>query len=360
MTLRRYLTRLFGGRALATLLALAALLLLLDLLDRSTDVLARGGGVADIARYAALRLPTLVGHAVPLAVLVGAVLALGSLAARSEIAALRATGIGAWRLFGALLPACALAAATQLALLLGAAPRTERALADWWASRGAVSADTPVAGSQRLWFRNGGEIVAVDAVSPDGARLEGVLVVRREADAARIAARLEARRAEHGGAAGWTLREVSVVRPAQARAETVDGMAWPDGPSPGAMRDLARPTEAQSPDRLLAGARGEGAVARGAAYYRTRAHAAVAMLATPFVMLLLAMPAAFALPRGSGSGGAARPAAVGVALGLGFLAAAGLLGALGEASLLPPVLAAWTAPLLFAALGIALLQREEG
>ena len=267
MTLRRYLTRLFGGRALGALLALTALLQLLDLLDRSSEVLARGGGVLDVLHYAALRSPTLLGHAVPLAVLVGGLLAFWRLAATSEMAALRAAGVGAWRVLGALLPACALAAAAQGALLLGVAPRTERALADWWDARAATSADTPLAVPRRLWFRNGAEIVAVDAVSLDGGRLEGVLVVRRERDGT-IAARIEARGAAHDAARGWVLREARVVRPGQAQVEPVAELAWPDGPGPEAMRDLARPTEAQPLDRLLAGARGEGAVSRGARLFR--------------------------------------------------------------------------------------------
>ncbi len=358
MTLRRYLTRLFAGRALGALLALAALLQLLDLLDRAGEVLARGGGVADVARHAALRLPTLLGHAVPLAVLVGAALVFLRLAATSEMAALRAAGVGAWRVLGALAPACALAAVTQCALLLVVAPRTERALADWWAGRDAASASEPVALPRRLWLRNGSDVVAVDAASLDGTRLEGVLVVRRGAEG-QVSARIEARRAEHDAAAGgWTLRGASVVRPAQARAEAAATLAWPDGPAPAAVRDLARPTEAQAPGRLLAGLRGEGAAARGAAFYETRAHSAAAMLATPFVMALLAAPAAFGLPRRGGGG--TRRAAVGVALGLGYLVAAGLLGALGEAGAVPPALAAWTAPLVFAAAGALLLQREEG
>ena len=357
MTLRRYLTRLFLGRALGALLALAGLLQLLDLLDRASEVLARGG-LLDVLRYAALRLPTLLGQAVPLAVLVGAALAFLRLSATSEMAALRAAGVGGWRVFGALLPASALAAAVQGALLFAVAPRTERALADWWDGRGAAAtAGEPIAVPQRLWLRNGGDVVAVDAVSLDGRRLEGVLVVRRDEEG-RVAARIEARRAEHDAAAGWTLRDVSVVRPARPRAEAAAELAWLDGPPPAAMRGLARPTEAQPLDRLLAGSRGEGAAARGAAFYETRLQSAAAMLATPFIMLLLAVPAAFGLPRQGG--GAARRAAVGLALGLGYLLAAGLSEALGEASLLPPALAAWAAPFVFAVAGFLLLQREEG
>ena len=239
MTLRRYLTRLFGGRALGALLALAGLFQLLDLLDKASEVLARGG-VPDLLRYAALRAPTLLGQAVPLAVLVGAALAFLRLSATSEMAALRAAGVGAWRVVGALLPACALAAAAQAVLLLVVAPRTERALADWWDGRGAAAAE-PIAVPHRLWLRNGGDIVAVDAVSLDGERLDGVLVIRRGAEG-QVSTRIEARRAEHGAAAGWVLREVSVVRPARARAEAVAELAWPDGPAPATMRNLARPT----------------------------------------------------------------------------------------------------------------------
>lgn len=358
MILRRYLTRLFLGRALGALLALAGLLQLLDLLDTASQVLARGG-VPDVLRYAALRSPTLIGQAVPLAVLLGAALAFLRLSATSEMAALRAAGVGAWRVLAALAPACALAAAVHSALLLAVAPRSERALADWWDGLGAAAgaAAEPVAVPHRLWFRIGSDIVAADAVSLDGERLAGVLVIRREGDG-RATERIEARRAEHSAAAGWVLREVSVVRPAGARAEALAELDWPEGPPPATLRALARPTEAQPLGRLLAGARGEGAASRGGAFYAARAHSAAAMLATPFVMLLLAAPAAFGLPRQGG--GAARRAAVGLALGLGYLMAAGLLGALGETGALPPALAAWTAPLIFTAVGVRLLQREEG
>lgn len=357
MTLRRYLTRLFAARAFGALAALAALLQLLDLLDKAGEVLADGGGAADVARYAALRLPTLLGHAVPVAVLVGAVLTFLRLAATSEMAALRAAGVGGWRVLGALAPACALAAAAQLALLLAVAPKTERALADWWAGRDSPAAGEAAALPRRLWLRNGGDIVAADAVSLDGSRLGGVLIVRRDEEGG-VAARIEARGAEHGGSApGWVLRDASVVRPGRPRAEAVASLPWPDGPPPAAVRELARPTEALPPDRLLAGLRGEGAVSRGPAFYATRAQSAASSPAVPFLMALLALPAAFGVPR---RGGGWKRAAVGLALGLGYLAAAGLLGALGEAGALPPVLAAWAPPFLFAAAGVLLLQREEG
>jgi hypothetical protein len=68
-----------------------------------------------------------------------------------------------------------------------------------------------------------------------------------------------------------------------------------------------------------------------------------------------AVPAAFGPPRQRAAG--ARWAAVGLALGPGYLVAAGPPGAAG---VLPPVLVAWRAPFLFAIAGVLHLQREEG
>ena len=351
MIVARYLTRIFLGRSLVVLLGLAALLQILDLLDRASDVLGRGG-VVDIGRYALLRLPSTLGRLVPLAVLVGAILAFRRLAATLEMTALRASGLGAWRIMASLAPACALAAAVQLALLAGVAPRTERALADWWDRR--EPAERPIALAQRLWLHSGPDIVAADAVSRDGRAMEGVLLVRRDPQG-RALLRVEAPRAAYG-AAGWRLEDVRLVRPGEDRVAEMPAFFWPGGPAPEAMRDLARPTEAQSIERLLAARRGEGAVTRGPAFYATRLQALGAMAVAPFVMLLLAMPSAYGLPR---QGGGLRRAAIGLVLGLGYLVVAGLVNAIGEAGGLAPVTAAWITPLGFAVAGLLCLWREE-
>jgi lipopolysaccharide export system permease protein len=48
-----------------------------------------------------------------------------------------------------------------------------------------------------------------------------------------------------------------------------------------------------------------------------------------------------------------------LALGLGFLLSGGLLGALGEAGLLPASLAVWSVPLVFATIGAMLLMHYD-
>ncbi|WP_043361245.1 LptF/LptG family permease [Belnapia sp. F-4-1] len=352
MILPRYLSRIFLGLTAAVLLGLVALLQLLDLLDKASELLQRGG-LTDVGRYALLRLPTMLGQLVSLAVLVGAILTFRRLAGTLEITALRTLGLGAWRILGAVLPACVLAVALQAALLLAIAPRTERTLADWWDGRGAAEGQ-PMALAQRLWLRNGTEIVSVESASLDGRSLAGILLVRRDAEGQALE-RIDARRAIHGPE-GWRLLQLRLVRPGESRPQVLAELAWAEGPSPEAIRDLARPTAAQPLDRLLAGQRGEGAVTRGPAFYATRLQAVAATMIAPFVMVLLAAPSAFGLPRQADG---YRRGGIGLALGLGYLVVNGLLNAMGEAGGLEPHLAAWTAPLAFALVGLLRLWHEE-
>ncbi len=74
-------------------------------------------------------------------------------------------------------------------------------------------------------------------------------------------------------------------------------------------------------------------------------------------MLLLSAPAALSSLR---SDQGMRLFLFGLASGLLFLVADGLLAALGETSALPPVLAAWAAPVAFTALAVTVLLSAEG
>ena len=352
MTLLRYLSRLFLARFALAFAGLVALLQLLDLLDRASTVLSKGT-VADLVHYAGMRLPTVAAGVLPLAALVASLLLCTRLAGTLEAAALRAAGVGTRGMLARLLPACLVLAALQGALTVYAAPRAERALADWWAARGGEP-DPAARATRRLWLRAGTDVVAVERVAPGGARLEGVMLVRRD-PAGHALARVDARAAEWTSG-GWVLRDATLVHAGGDRAEHAASLPWPGGPSPENMAALTRPPEALAPLTLLAALRGEWAVQRGPAWVRTRLHAAAARPVAPLVMLLLALPAVLVVPRG---GGSPATAALGFVLGVLYLFTGGLLGALGEAGLLPPALAAWAAPVGFAAAGAVRLVRAE-
>jgi lipopolysaccharide export system permease protein len=101
---------------------------------------------------------------------------------------------------------------------------------------------------------------------------------------------------------------------------------------------------------------GERPSSQPLAYYQTALYRSFVTPLTPFVMLLLALPAARALPRqGDGSGALLLV----LCLGLGFLLCEGFMAALGTSGRVSPVLAATAAPLLFSALGLFQLSRAE-
>jgi lipopolysaccharide export system permease protein len=77
----------------------------------------------------------------------------------------------------------------------------------------------------------------------------------------------------------------------------------------------------------------------------------------PFIMLLLALPAARGLPRRSDGSGALLLA---LGLGLAFLLCDGFMSALGTTGRVPAAVAALTAPLLFSAVGLLQLHYSEG
>lgn len=358
--LRRYLSGLFVARLLGSLLGLVSILQLLNLLDRAGAIIERGG-LAGIGRYTALRLPSLVAEMIPLAVLIGAVLTFLRLSGSLEMVAMRASGLSLLQVLRALAPVCLLVSATQFALRTEVAPRTERALAEWW-FRTAPSSEGNVAPTPggdpapaRLWLRSRGDLAAVDRVSSDGTRLEGITVVQRSAGS--LVARLDARSAQYQDGR-WTLHDVRIARPGENAAETRPALDWPHGPAPANMVELARPVEAMTLGRLIDTLRGDWVGARGPAFYRTQLQGVLAATLDPVLMVLLAAPVLLAPPR---SGGGGLPAAASLALGLGYLVLAGLLGALGNAGTLPPAAAGWASAALFAAIGCArVLQADDG
>jgi len=347
--LRSYLSKLFLSRLLASLFGLAAILQLLDLLDRTGAILTRGG-VAAIGLYIALRLPTLLAEMMPLAALLGALLTFMRLAGGLETTAMRAAGLGLWRVLWTLMPACLLVSALQFVLQTEVAPRTERGFADWWAAT--EPADTPA--PDRVWLRSHGDVAAIDLVSRNGTRLDGLMIVQRMASGA-LSARLDAHSANYRDGR-WTLHDVRIDRPDRDGTEARADLEWPHGPPPANMVELARPADSQTLGRLSATLRGHWIGAHGAAYYRTQLQSLIVGLLDPFLMVLLAMPLLLALPR---SGVSSLEMMKVLTLGLGMMAAAGLLQALGNAGTLPPVIAAWTATLVFGATGAVRLQQAE-
>lgn len=350
MTLALYLARMFLPRALGSLAVLAGLLQLVDLMDRSDEILERGLGAAGLARYAIYRLPLVVAPVIPIAALLGALFTFNALAGRSEIQAMRAAGLPVARLVAWLLaPALGLGLA-QLVLADQFAPPADAALARWWEATAPPGGPPP----GPLWLLDGADVVGIGLVAEAGNRLEGVTVYARDS-AGRLLEVVQAARAERR-AGGWEMVD-GRVEPAEGEANAFATRPWPTRLTPENLAQLERPQAVLGLGRLRQVLAGSWVGAEPPSAYATRIIRFYALpLAAP-LMILLATPVARGTRRG---GGGLAGMALGLAAGLSYLVLDGILSALGEAATLPPPLAALAPPAIFASLGGWLLIEAEG
>lgn len=345
MTLALHLGGAVLVRILGALLALGGLAAALDLVESAADVLARDDG--GLGRYLALRAPVILTAVTPVALIVGPVLAFLSLAGRSEFVVLRAAGATTYRMLLSLAP-------VALALGLGFYVLTDRVSPTLEGRLSAWLDPAPAESAGAFWARTRQGVIHAAASSPEGDRLGGVEIYGTDAEG-RLLARITAG-AAHFENGAWRLEDATRLTPGEASSIRIDGELWETTLRPANVRALAAPTRSVAgnvAERILSG----GWVGnRTAEFYRTRIYRGYAAFLAPFVMILLAAPAAFGTRRGGGLG---RRGALAVALGFGFLLLDGMLTALGETGNLPPALAAFGASAMFGALGLWILITLE-
>jgi lipopolysaccharide export system permease protein len=97
-------------------------------------------------------------------------------------------------------------------------------------------------------------------------------------------------------------------------------------------------------------------VDRSPSQFKTRLYRTIAEALAPIIMLLLALPTALGNTRSNRTA----PIIFGLGCGLLYLVTDGLLTAMGSTGVLPAALAAWGAPIGFAAGAVSLLLYAEG
>ena len=350
--LPRYLRQLLGMRVLAVLIALGGLLQILDLLDATTEIMARGQGVAGVGHYISLRAPTLLLQALPLAALIGAVFTFTTLAKQHEVIAMRAAGLPFRRVVLVLLPTVLLIAAAQWLLAEVVVPKTQRALTAWWAALPSPKDEPPE--TELFWFKSSGAVIGVMRADPNGRKLEDVRIFRRD-DSGHLISRTTATTATYADRQ-WTLSNAVITDFAAAKtAPAVPQLAWETSLRPSDVQRISAAEPYVSGGLAAAVLTGANPGIKTPAFYRTRVQKAYADPAMALVMLLLATPVAVALTRVAKGG----PTLIALGTGLLFLLVHGLCSALGEAGLLTPLAAAWSAPAGFGLLGLIFLIRLD-
>jgi lipopolysaccharide export system permease protein len=195
-TLRRYLVAQIGGAFLAGLLIFTSILFLMKVLALIEMIFSRGVPMALVLRLLAAILPSFLEATLPMAFLLGIVLALGRMAADHETLALRAAGIAIWQLLPPILGCALLVSAATLTLSMTARPWGHREI-----ERTAfeIAKTRASAALKPRFFNTDFErmVVYVDRIEPETGELVGVLLSDERGSGGR--ATVFARRGRIGG-----------------------------------------------------------------------------------------------------------------------------------------------------------------
>jgi lipopolysaccharide export system permease protein len=356
-TLALYVARAFLIRSLVVLALLVIVLMTLDLLGESGDILApKGNGEAELWHYVALRLPQIVSRFLPFSVLLGTLITLAGMNQNSEIVSMKAAGLSAHQILAPLIVAAMGIAVVSFVFNNRIVARASATLEAWQtANYGKIPRDSGV--KVNVWVRDGNNLINAGSVTGRGAgtTLHDIEIFNRVDN--RLINIVRASNASYDAASkAWILRNArqfdvnrgssrtlatfrtgADIRPDQFTLAKVD----PDGldfnalrVAIGDLRDAGRPTAGLEANlwHKLAGP------------------------LSALLMPLLGSVAAFGLAR---SGHLFIRAVIGMALGFTYFVADNFSLAMGNLGAYPPLVAAWAPFLLFLLLGETVLVRTE-
>lgn len=352
-----YLAKTFVLRIIAVLAMLVVVLLMLDLLGKTGDILAaEGNGQAQVLQYASLRIPQLISRFLPYSVLLATIITLAGMNQNSEVVAMKASGLSAHQILAPLLLAAAVVAAISFAFNDRIVTRATATLKAWESvDYGAVPLDP--AARTNVYLNDGNDVLLASTLSGRGEDfvMTGVTFYSRD-DAGMIASQIRADRATYA-APGWRLENARSFDVATAQSAVIDGpVVIAQGVTLGQV-ELRR----VDPDAETLGQLSDSIAALKSAGRRTAELEAkwwhkISSPLSAILMPLLGAVAGFGLAR---SGQLFARAVIGMALGFAYFVVDNAALAMGSFGGYPPLLAAWAPFFLFLMLGETVLVRTE-
>lgn len=221
---RRYLLREVAASILLVLTAFLALFAFFDMVGELKDVGQNGYELQYALAYVLLRLPGRVYELMPVAVLIGTLYALSTLARHSEITVLRASGLSTRRLLMSLFQVAGVFAAVTFFFGEFVAPPAEQAANQFRLK--AVSSVVAQEFRTGLWVKDERNFINVRTVLPD-TRLRGIRIYEFD-DKAQLRSVSEAEEGEYVSPASWRLSRVvrTVLDGERAIVEKKPDMLW--------------------------------------------------------------------------------------------------------------------------------------
>lgn len=350
--LRREFLRSFA----LVLVAFVAIYIIAEFFDQFDEFLKHDASAWDILRVFLYKVPLVVTHVTPLAVLAGALISLGLLARSNEFVALRACGVSIWQV---LVPLVAVAMLISIGTFVWSetvVPASARRWHQIWnqeiKKKRAASSFT----GREVWFHGKAGFYNIARVGYRRRMLFGVTIYQVGAD-------FRPTRMIQAAAAAWDGDRWDLVG-AHTREFTPEGVREREGIPPGfaipETMDDFRVVSVEPEEFSYGMLRRQIATLRGKGVDVSESwvdlYLKIALPAASIVLMLVAVPL---VARGSRVTSLPAAAGFGFALGFAFFIVLAFARALGQNGALPPLVAAWTANGLFALLaGYYLLGQD--
>lgn len=347
------------GAAMAVISLLIFLVTFVEL-SRNVGVRAKDASVPIVFGLTLLQSPSTILIMLPFGFLFGVLAAFVNLNRRSELTAMRAAGVSAWRFIA---PAAAAAAAIGVITVLVLNPAASALNGQYQRLEKQLLEGSLNEAPKTIWLRQGDRysqmIIRAPARVGPGVHLinPSFFIYKIDANGApRFARRIDAREAVLSGGR-WRLTEVR-EGVAGNPSVTTASMTLPSTLNEHTAMERFVSAEAVafwSLPKLIDRTERAGFSATA---YRLRLDV---LLATPLLYAAMAVLAAAFSLRLMRLGGVGRLAGAGVALGFLFFFVSQLCLSLGKADVIPPFLAAWAPPIVALLSGLTLLTyTEEG
>jgi lipopolysaccharide export system permease protein len=338
----RYLGREIYASVFLVLLAFLGLFAFFDLVNELDEVGKNGYLIHHAAIYVAMIMPGRVYELLPIAVLIGSLYALTTLARHSEITVLRASGLSTGRFLASLLAIGSVFVLLTFVFGEYLAPPAERAAQQWRlaATRSMVSQELRTG----LWVRDGKRFVNVRNVLPDTS-LQGVRIYEFDGSNALVSIS-EAETGVYVDGQGWALNKVSQTRfqGDHTQVANLPTLTWDSELTPNVLSVLMVVPERMSVGTLYSYIRHLTDNNQKTTRYEIALWKKLVYPFASLVMLGLALPFAYMQNR---AGGVSLKVFSGIMIGVGFHLLNGLFSNLGVINGWIPAVAALTPSIVF-------------
>jgi len=347
----RYIGGVVAGGTLIALLVLVGLDVFFKIIDQIQDVGKGGYTMLTMLQYVALTTPQSLYELFPMAALLGSLMGMGTLAANSELIAMRASGLSIWRIVRSVLQVGVLMLA--LAVLLG---EVVAPVAEQYAQHLRVAATNQgisFLGGEGLWVRDDRLYINARRVL-DRERMADLTVYEFDDDA-RLKMATRATLAEFS-AGQWILHDVQQSGFSGGGVEVgrFDTVSWPSLLTPdllGIVMLKPKTMSARDIGQLVDYLADNGLDTR---QYRFAFWSRFMTPVSSLVMLFISVPFVFS---GLRSVSAGQRIFVGVLVGFGFYILSQVAAQMGQVYSLPPLAVMMLPNLLFLLIGVRAVRR---